>query len=188
MALAALRRASGHEPFGVPEDTAEGAFGIGHQGEFSEQLGGYKLDTNPSFATLFDNANDAHRFSLLAGYALSQDSMMVLSGQKFDGAMDAGIIQIELPKIFTKARCISLSGGAGTWPKDQRTSTKDGIMHIVVPRKTALQVAMKVNKALGNKYPVHYAEGYYAFPQRRIMTMPVFKGHHPRSFLAQGRR
>lgn len=141
---------------------------LGIKGEFSEQLGGYKLDTNPSFATLFDNANDAHRFSLLAGYALSQDSMMVLSGQKFDGAMDAGIIQINLPGSATQEQVHQVYLAArGTWPgKISGHTTKNGIMHIVVPRKTALQVAMKVNKALGNKYEVKYGEGYYSFPQK----------------------
>lgn len=151
---------------------------LGIKGEFSEQLGGYKLDTNPSFATLFDNANDAHRFSLLAGYALSQDSMMVLSGQKFDGAMDAGIIEIELPKDFTQGQVHSAYLAArGTWPgKISGHTTKNGIMHIVVPRKTALQVAMKVNKALGNKYPVHHAEGYYAFPQKKDYDYASIQG------------
>lgn len=141
---------------------------LGIKGEFSEQLGGYKLDTNPSFATLFDNANDAHRFSLLAGYALSQDSMMVLSGQKFDGAMEAGIIQIKLPGSATQEQVHQVYLAArGTWPgKISGHTTKNGIMHIVVPRKTALQVAMKVNKALGNKYEVKYGEGYYSFPQK----------------------
>ena len=151
---------------------------LGIKGEFSEQLGGYKLDTNPSFAALFDNANDAHRFSLLAGYALSQDSMMVLSGQKFDGAMDAGIIQIKLPGSATQEQVHQVYLAArGTWPgKISGHTTKDGIMHIVVPRKTALQVAMKVNKALGNKYPVHHAEGYYAFPQKKDYDYASIQG------------
>jgi len=94
--------------------------------------------------------------------------MMVLSGQKFDGAMEAGIIQIKLPGSATQEQVHQVYLAArGTWPgKISGHTTKNGIMHIVVPRKTALQVAMKVNKALGNKYEVKYGEGYYSFPQK----------------------
>ncbi|NDC62183.1 MAG: hypothetical protein EBZ60_09305 [Betaproteobacteria bacterium] len=69
------------------------AFGL--TGYVDTQIGSYMDDTNPSFA-LYVDSGDAVAMSKFLGFALSQDSMMVVSPKEAKGLDATGAVRIEM--------------------------------------------------------------------------------------------
>ena len=77
----------------VPKVLAE----IGASGSMDLQLGGYMGATNPSLALVLDRPELLTSAAKLLGYALAQDSMMVVSDRQSVGTQPTGAVTIDLP-------------------------------------------------------------------------------------------
>lgn len=136
-----------------------------------DQFGGYLDDTSPSFAAVIDagtSAKDVLGAAKLAGFALSQKSMMVLSETEFAGADKVGVITIDLPKdmglsathqIYKSLRSIDNGVIEGH-------TTVGGQMAIVDFSGDTQGLADKAHDVLGGLYNVSDAVGYVSFPQK----------------------
>lgn len=145
---------------------------VGIQGEVSTQLGGYLDETNPSFTLRAAPGTDPAKLveaAKLAGFVLSQDSMMVVNDKPFEGADPTGIIKVKFPgdpkpeqvhDVYMKIR--QASGG-----DIMGHSTVGNTMQIMVDLADADRL-YKVVKGVLAKEPGRYAttikrDAYWAF-------------------------
>lgn len=136
-------------------------------GELESQFGGYDDYTNPSFALKVD---DAHVFDVarLMGYALSQDSMAVVSSHPIKGLDKVGVVVINLPQAD-----MNLNALAGHYQTLRQLTTDSG--EPIVTGFNASGGSMKVlnfsgmsdakftsliDKQLGGKYNVYTDRAY----------------------------
>jgi hypothetical protein len=144
---------------------------VGVKAQLHQQFGGYLDDTNPSFAAVLDkstNVKDMMDVAKLAGFALSQDSMMVVASGEFTGADKVGLITVKLPKEMTLGDVHGIYKQLRTIDDGviQGHTTVNGQMMIVDFSGDSAGLAKKVNAKLSDQYDVHVDEGYVAFPHK----------------------
>jgi hypothetical protein len=148
---------------------------VGSRGEFSEQIGGYLGATNPSLSVRVDDPAKAIELSKVLGFALSQDSMMVVSETAAEGMDPVGIVTIELPEGERDLASVSalydrlwaIKGEDGE-PLIGGHSTADGQMIVLnysgVPTE---KLADLIDAQLERKYDLSTDEAYSAFPDKK---------------------
>ena len=132
------------------------------------QIGSYLDNTNPSFAIKMDAGNPLDLAKNL-GFALDQDSMMVMSSENFENAFKAGAVDIDVGRlnqaqvdeIYQKLR------GIEGIPKIQGQSTIDGKMIVLLDEGVdAGMMANAFDRALDGKYDVNTSEVFASFPEK----------------------
>jgi len=143
---------------------------IGARGRVADQVGSYLEFTNPSFALVLDEG-DPIEASKLLGFALSQDSMMVVSGDQAPGLDPTGGIVIDIGEvpfdqvdaIYQQLREIEVNGEK---PVGGQT-TVDGKM--IVLNYSGLQssdLASLIDQKLGGQFDVATGNFFTAFPEK----------------------
>lgn len=132
------------------------------------QIGSYLDNTNPSFAVRMDAGNPLDLARNL-GFALDQDSMMIMSSENFENAFKAGAIDIDvgrmnqaqIDEIYQRLR------GIEGIPKIQGQSTIDGKMLVLLDEGVdAGMMASAFDRALDGKYDVNTSEVFASFPEK----------------------
>ena len=132
------------------------------------QIGSYLDNTNPSFAIKMDAGNPLDLAKNL-GFALDQDSMMIMSSEGFDNAFKAGAVDIDVGRlnqaqvddIYQKLR------GIEGIPKIQGQSTIDGKMIVLLDEGVdADKMARAFDSVLDGKYDVNTSEVFASFPEK----------------------
>lgn len=132
------------------------------------QIGSYLENTNPSFAIKMDAGNPLDLAKNL-GFALDQDSMMIMSSENFENAFKAGAVDIDvgrmnqaqIDEIYQKLR------GIEGIPKIQGQSTIDGKMIVLLDEGVdAGMMASAFDRALDGKYDVNTSEVFASFPEK----------------------
>ena len=132
------------------------------------QIGSYLENTNPSFAIKMDAGNPLDLAKNL-GFALDQDSMMIMSSENFENAFKAGAVDIDVGRlnqaqvdeIYQKLR------GVEGIPKIQGQSTIDGKMIVLLDEGVdAGMMASAFDRALDGKYDVNTSEVFASFPEK----------------------
>ena len=140
-------------------------------GRVVSQVGSYLNDTNPSFA-LFLEKGDAVEISKFLGYALSQDSMMVVSPKPAPGMEKVGAVVVdvrtqspsEVDAIYQKLREISLNGEQ---PVGGQTTMNNKMIVLNYSGVKTEELAQLIDKKLGGTYDVQYTDVYSAFPEKK---------------------
>lgn len=139
----------------------------GAQGRVTEQIGSYLEETNPSFAVRLE-AGDPMQVARGIGFALSQDSMMVVAPNQFEGSFEAGAVQIvvgeqteqQIDDLYQQIR------GIEGIPQVQGQTTVDGQMTILLEEGVNEEaVAQAIDNALGNQFEVRTTTVNAAFPE-----------------------
>ena len=105
----------------------------GAEGSVSPQIGSYLDDTNPSFSLRLTSGNPA-AVANAVGFVLSQDSMVALAGDAFEGSFEAGAVRIQVgDKSLQEIDAIyqTLRGIEG-FPQIGGQSTTDGQMTLIL--------------------------------------------------------
>jgi len=74
--------------------------GFNTNGRLGIQMGGYLGVTNPSLKLTVDSPGSAIDIAKMLGYALNQDSMMVMSDEQIPGSESVGAVTVSLPKAW----------------------------------------------------------------------------------------
>ena len=135
------------------------------------QVGSYLEDTNPSFALLLDKG-DVVEVSKALGFALSQDSMMIVSPKEFKGGDLVNAITVELgdvspqeiESIYNRLREIEVDGER---PVGGQTFTNGGMTILNYSDVDTSTLAGLIDNQLGNEYAVHKSKIYSAFPEKK---------------------
>ncbi len=140
----------------------------GVRAEVRDQYGGYLDDSNPSFAAVVDAGIPAERLlavAKLTGFALAQDSMMVVSEREFAGGDKVGAITVKLPEGLSLADTHAVYKTLRTIDDGviQGHTTVGGEMLILDFGGDTGALAEKVDAALGGKYTVALGTAYAAF-------------------------
>ena len=139
-------------------------------GYIAPQVGSYMDDTNPSFA-LFLNAGDSVEISKFIGYALSQDSMMVISPKPAKGLDKVSAITVDLntqdpakiDSIYQKLREIKVDGET---PIGGQTTMNGKMILLNYSNVDSQQLATLIDDKLDNDYNVLVGDVYSAFPEK----------------------
>ena len=136
-----------------------------------DQIGSYENDTNPSFAVDVKDG-DPVEIAKVLGFALSQDSMMVISGTPGKGLEQVPVISIKvgdvkidsINRIYQKLRTIEVNGVKPIGGQ----STIDGYMNILnYSNVDNDELAVLVDQALLGLYDVSKGKVYSAFPSKK---------------------
>jgi hypothetical protein len=138
-----------------------------------DQMGGYLEDTNPSFAAVFTStteAADVLEAAKVTGFALHQQSMMVLSGEPFAGSFETGLITVTLPEgktdqesvhqVYRQLRALNPDAVQGH-------TTVEREMVLAVPKNVLASLTQQVENALSAEYSVRKTVGHMAFPEKK---------------------
>jgi len=145
---------------------------LGTGGSTSLQLGGYLGATNPSLTLSIDRWELAVTAAKLMGYALSQDSMMVVSEQPGLGLEPTGALTIDLPEGYGGEQIRALYDRLWELEKDGKKligghTTVDGRMIILnYSGLDTESLAMLVNDHLGGEFTIRGNTVYAAFPSK----------------------
>ena len=139
-------------------------------GYIAPQVGSYMDDTNPSFA-LFLNAGNSVEISKFIGYALSQDSMMVISPKPAKGLDKVSAITVDIntqdpvkiDKIYQKLREIKVDGET---PIGGQTTMNGKMILLNYSNVDSQQLATLIDDKLDNDYNVLVGDVYSAFPEK----------------------
>jgi len=148
-------------------DQAEAA-----RAEVQTQIGGYLDDSNPSLALVFNGRADLARVVQAArvlGFALSQDSMMVLASKPFEGSFETGLITVQLPEgqtdqtavheVYKRLRALDPDSIQGH-------TTVGREMVLAVPADALTRLKQAAISELGSDFTVYDAVGQMAFPSK----------------------
>lgn len=140
---------------------------LGAHGTLREQIGSYLDDTNTSFAAQL-RTGDPLPVAMALGRGLSQDSMMVLSEQPFEGASEGGAVTVELPEgadvRATYDTLRALKAGDVHPVEGQSTIGRRMVVLNTSPLSTQ-ELAAAVHEALGEEFTVDgHDRAYFAFP------------------------
>jgi hypothetical protein len=135
------------------------------------QVGSYLEDTNPSFALLLDKG-DVVEISKALGFALSQDSMMIVSPKEFKGGDLVNSITVELgnvspqeiESIYNRLREIEVDGKN---PVGGQTFTNGGMTILNYSDVDTATLADLIDSQLANNYTVYKSKVYSAFPEKK---------------------
>jgi hypothetical protein len=141
------------------------------RGSVVSQVGSYLDDTNPSFALMLERG-DPLDIAKSIGFALSQDSMMVVSRKAFKGGdvVQAVTVNIgnktpqEVADIYNSLREIEVDGSK---PIGGQTFA-NGFMTVLNYSDVATnKLADLIDKKLNNQYTVLVRDVYSAFPEKK---------------------
>jgi hypothetical protein len=141
----------------------------GADGSVFSQIGSYLNDTNPSFSLRLTSGDPA-AVARAVGFVLSQDSMVALSADAFDGSFEAGAIRIQVgDKNLQEIDAIyqTLRGIEG-FPQIGGQSTTDGQMTLILEDGVDPDsFAAAVDAALSSEYDVEVGNVQAAFPEKK---------------------
>jgi len=149
--------------------TALDKFGL--KGYVDTQVGSYLDDTNPSFA-LYLESGDSVAMANFLGYALSQDSMMVVSPKPAKGLDKTGSVRIkvgnlearDVDKIYQRLREIEVDGEKPVGGQSYMNGHMVVLNYSNVPTK---ELAVLINNKLGKDFEVITEDVYTAFPEKK---------------------
>jgi len=144
---------------------------FGLTGYVDTQVGSYGDDTNPSFALYLDSG-DSVAVAKFLGYALSQDSMMVISPKEGKGLDKTGAVRVnvgeasanKVNEIYQQLREIEVNGEKPVGGQ----SFMNG--HMVILNYSNLEtseLAKLINEKLNDQYKVITEDVYSAFPEKK---------------------
>jgi hypothetical protein len=144
-------------------------FGI--KGYVDSQVGSYLDDTNPSFA-LYLESGDSVAMAKFLGYALSQDSMMVVSPKEVKGLDKTGAVRVNIgnasakkvDKIYQQLREIEVDGEKPIGGQSFMNGHMVVLNYSNVPTN---ELAVLINDKLGQKYEVITEDVYTSFPEKK---------------------
>jgi Large polyvalent protein associated domain 38/ADP-Ribosyltransferase in polyvalent proteins len=145
------------------------AFGL--TGYVDTQIGSYMDDTNPSFA-LYVDSGDAVAMSKFLGFALSQDSMMVVSPKEAKGLDATGAVRIEMGdatpteinEVYQSLREIRVNDEQPVGGQ----SFMNGHMTVLNYSNVETQeLAKLIDEKLGGDYNVITETVYTSFPEKK---------------------
>jgi hypothetical protein len=144
---------------------------LGLTGYVDTQVGSYLDDTNPSFALYLDSGDSVAAAKFL-GYALSQDSMMVVSPKEGKGLDQTGAVRINIgdvpaskvDKIYQQLREIEVDGEKPVGGQSYMNGHMVVLNYSGVPTD---QLAKLINDKLDDKYEVIIEDVYTAFPEKK---------------------
>jgi hypothetical protein len=139
-------------------------------GYIAPQVGSYMDDTNPSFA-LFLNSGDSVEISKFIGYALSQDSMMVISPKPAKGLDKVSAITVDLntqdpakiDKIYQELRKIKVDGET---PIGGQTTMNGKMILLNYSNVDSNELASLIDDQLKGDYNISVGDVYSAFPEK----------------------
>lgn len=139
-------------------------------GYIAPQVGSYMDDTNPSFA-LFLNSGDSVEISKFIGYALSQDSMMVISPKPAKGLDKVSAITVDLntqdpakiDKIYQELRKIKVDGET---PIGGQTTMNGKMILLNYSNVDSNELASLIDDQLKGDYNISVDDVYSAFPEK----------------------
>jgi hypothetical protein len=144
---------------------------FGLKGYVDTQIGSYLDDTNPSFA-LYLESGDSVAMANFLGYALSQDSMMVVSPKAGKGLEKTGAVRIKIgdasardvDKIYQQLREIEVDGEKPVGGQSYMNGHMVVLNYSNVPTN---QLASLIESKLGGDYEVITEDVYTAFPDKK---------------------
>lgn len=145
---------------------------LGTGGDFVMQLGGYMGATNPSMTLRLERPELAMTAAKLLGYALSQDSMMVVTETQTVGTDEVGAVTIALPEGYGEAEVTALYDRlfelqANGEPLVGGHTTADGQMVVLnYSPLTTEELAATIFNHLGAEFDVDTHVVYSAFPTK----------------------
>ena len=139
-------------------------------GYIAPQVGSYMDDTNPSFA-LFLNSGDSVEISKFIGYALSQDSMMVISPKPAKGLDKVSAITVDLntqdpakiDKVYQELRKIKVDGET---PIGGQTTMNGKMILLNYSNVDSNELASLIDNQLKGDYNISVDDVYSAFPEK----------------------
>ena len=139
-------------------------------GYIAPQVGSYMDDTNPSFA-LFLNSGDSVEISKFIGFALSQDSMMVISPKPAKGLDKVSAITVDLntqdpakiDKIYQELRKIKVDGET---PIGGQTTMNGKMILLNYSNVDSNELASLIDDQLKGDYNISVGDVYSAFPEK----------------------
>jgi ADP-Ribosyltransferase in polyvalent proteins len=143
----------------------------GARGRIVSQVGSYLDDTNPSFALMLESG-DPLAVAKSIGFALSQDSMMVVAPRAFKGGDVVQSVTVnlgnktpqEVAAIYNSLREIEVDGNK---PVGGQTFA-NGFMTILNYSDVATDtLAGLIDEKLNNEYNVLVTDVYSAFPEKK---------------------
>lgn len=138
-------------------------------GEMLTQVGSYQEFTNPSFAVKLTSGNPMDVAKAL-GFVLSQDSMMVVAPEQFEGSFQAGAITIEIgdkPETEVDRIYQTLRSVEGV-PQIQGQTTTGGNMVILLDEgMDAKAMADAFDQALDGEFGIVVHNVAAAFPEKQ---------------------
>ena len=143
----------------------------GAEGSVSPQIGSYLDDTNPSFSLRLTSGAPA-AVANAVGFVLSQDSMVALSADAFEGSFEAGAVRIQIgDKSLQEIDGIyqTLRGIEG-FPQIGGQSTTDGQMTLILEEGVDVEAfSDAVVSALPSEYTdaVLFNDVNVAFPEKK---------------------
>lgn len=145
----------------------------GVHAQIKDQFGGYMDDSNPSFAVCVPNnvkAEKVLQIARMAGFALSQDSVMVVGANEFEGSAAAGLVTLTLPKGLSLEQTHEVYKKLRTIDKGEAVAghtTIDGHMMVVDFKGDGHGLAQKITDVTQRQYAIMVASGYVAFPEKK---------------------
>ena len=145
------------------------AFGL--TGYVDTQVGSYMDDTNPSFA-LYVDSGDAVAMSKFLGFALSQDSMMVVSPKEAKGLDATGAVRIEMGdatpteinEVYQSLREIRVNDEQ---PVGGQSFMNGHMLVLNYSNVETQELARLIQEKLGNDYNVITDTVYTSFPEKK---------------------
>jgi hypothetical protein len=145
------------------------AFGL--TGYVDTQIGSYMDDTNPSFA-LYVDSGDAVAMSKFLGFALSQDSMMVVSPKEAKGLDATGAVRIEMgeataaevDEVYQLLREIRVNDEQ---PVGGQSFMNGHMLVLNYSNVETQELAKLIDAKLGGDYNVVTDTVYTSFPEKK---------------------
>lgn len=144
---------------------------LGTSGIIANQVGSYEENTNPSFVLYLDKG-DALEVAKALGFALAQDSVMVLSPKEFKGGEAVGALAIEIGNktpaevdaIYQSLREIEVKGERPIAGQSMANGVMTILNYSKVPTK---QLALLVDQKLNKGYTILTRDVFAAFPDKK---------------------
>jgi hypothetical protein len=143
-------------------------------GTLEQQFGGYEGYTNPSFALTVDDQKALDAAKLL-GYALSQDSMAVISDHPLKGLDKVGVVAVNLPPADMNLKALSdhyanlaqLTDAEGNMLVGGFTASGDTMKILNFTGLSDRKLAGMVDKQLEGKYNVYTDKLYSTLVEKK---------------------
>jgi hypothetical protein len=145
----------------------------GVEGNVVEHLGGYLGVTNPSFSIELPEGTEPHKLvqvASIAGFSLSQDSVLVTSPTKFGGSSPTEMITVHLPDGSNSETITKIFGELSKLKKGESNlveghTTIDNKMMLLVDPKitTADELGPMIDSALGEQFLISSSDIFSSF-------------------------
>jgi hypothetical protein len=143
-------------------------------GVLENQFGGYEGYTNPCYALTVDDEHAIPAAKML-GYALSQDSMAVVSDHAITGLDKLGAVVVNLPQAEMNLKALAthyenlaqLTDDSGNMLVGGFNAHDGKMMILNFTDKTDAQLASLVDKQMGGKYNVYTDKLYSTLVEKK---------------------